>query len=62
MNDICWTIQYSPLANSRMQNIKLFIGSEIFFSFIFAVDDSQPLGISILQQTAVSFLAVPQMA
>ena len=33
-----------------------------FFYFIFAEDDSQPLGISILQQTAVSFLAVPQMA
>ena len=36
--------------------------SFLFFSFIFAEDDSQPLGISILQQTAVSFLAVPQMA
>lgn len=35
--------------------------SFLFFSFIFA-EDEQPLGISIIQQTAVSFLAVPQMA
>lgn len=36
--------------------------SFLFFSFIFAEDDSEPLGISIIQQSPVSFLAVPQMA